>query len=46
MDRQQLQEKKRNPFDSNHWKEIVEGVFPNNVTYWAKERPLTGKKDD
>ena len=45
MDRTELQEKLRQPFDSNRWKEIVEGVFPNNVTYWAKERPLPADDD-
>lgn len=39
MDRQHLQEKLSQPFDSSVWKEVVEGVL-HHVQYFAKERPL------
>ncbi len=44
MDKTQLQQKLTQPFDSNHWKEVVETVFPGSQFY-SQERAIDSKEE-
>ncbi len=44
MDKTQLQQKLTQPFDSNHWKEVVETVFPGSQFY-SQERVIDSKEE-